>query len=112
MSRIIPSRLYEGDSCQKKKKIYLPVLVNLIGKMENEIKELNIALASLAGDVLEGSRCSSSVQPTLPAIVNNGSRCTGLSSQSGIPVCASVDSNMTSGNLVRQPGNSHTGWPN
>ena len=60
------SRLYEGD---------LSILMNLIGKMENVIKELNIILASLARDVQQGSRCSSSVQPTLPAVVNNGNGC-------------------------------------
>ena len=86
----------------------LSILMNLIGKMENEIKELNIALASLARDVQQGSRCSSSVQPTLPAVVNNGNGCAGVSSQPGISVCASVDSDMTSRNLVRQPGNSRS----
>jgi len=67
------SRLYEGD---------LSVFMNLIEKMQNEIKELNIALASLAGDVKQGSKCFSSVQSTLPVVDNDSS----LTGQPGIPV--------------------------
>lgn len=90
------SRLYEGD---------LSVLMNLIEKMQKEIKELNIALASLARDVKQGSKCFSSVQSTLPVVNNDRS----LTGQPGIPVRHSVDSEMTSRNLVRQPGDPHSG---
>ena len=53
----------------------------------------------------EGSKCSSSVQPTVSTVVKNDSSRMGMSGQPRVPACTSIDGDMMSRNLGRQPGN-------